>query len=144
MSVVVQANDLVLMHLELKLKDGSIAETTRGGKPIRFQLGDDSLSPAIEAQLLGLRVGDKKSFEVSAEQAFGELQQGLIQHMERHLFPSDMDLSIGSIIAFENPAGGEMPGVITAIEGQSITVDFNHPLAGHDLQFAVEVVAINP
>lgn len=144
MSEVVAHQDAVLMHLELKLKDGSLAETTRAGKPSKFQLGDGSLSPAIEEQLLGLKVGDKKQFEVSAEDGFGLRQQGMIQHLERHLFPSDMDVSIGSIIAFAHPSGGEMPGVVTAIEGQSITVDFNHPLAGHDLQFVVEVVAINP
>ena len=140
----IKQGDIVLAHLELKLKDGTIAESTRAGKPTRFFLGDGSLSEKIEAEFVGLTVGAKKIFSVEAEEAFGEHRASLVQHMQRHMFASDMDVSVGSIIAFENPAGGEMPGVVTAVLGDSITIDFNHPLAGQRLTFDIEIVAINP
>ncbi|HEX4909598.1 MAG TPA: FKBP-type peptidyl-prolyl cis-trans isomerase [Permianibacter sp.] len=141
----VQPGDAVLVHVNLLLADGSVAESSRAnGKPAKFQLGDGSLSEAIEAELLGLAIGDKKKFTVEAADGFGERQTGLIQFRQRHEFPSDMDISEGVIIVFTLPNGAEMPGVVREINGDSITIDFNHPLAGKALTFDLEVVAINP
>lgn len=141
----VQPGDAVLVHLNLLLEDGSVAESSRAnGKPAKFQLGDGSLSDAIEQQLLGLAVGDKKKFTIAASDGFGEHQTGLIQFRQRHEFPSDMEISEGIIIAFTLPNGAEMPGVVREINGDSLTIDFNHPLAGKALTFDIEVVAINP
>ncbi len=141
----VQPGDAVLVHVNLLLADGSVAESSRAnGKPAKFQLGDGSLSEAIEQQLLGLAVGDKKKFTVAAEDGFGDHQSGLIQYRQRHEFPGDMEIADGVIIVFTLPNGAEMPGVVREINGDSITVDFNHPLAGKALTFDLEVVAINP
>ncbi|NQD37691.1 FKBP-type peptidyl-prolyl cis-trans isomerase [Permianibacter sp. IMCC34836] len=145
MTMQVQPGDAVLVHVNLLLADGSVAESSRAnGKPAKFQLGDGSLSEAIEHQLLGLAVGDKKKFTVAAEEGFGERQTGLIQFRQRHEFPSDMEIAEGVIIVFTLPNGAEMPGVVRELNGDSVTVDFNHPLAGKALTFDLEVVAINP
>lgn len=141
----VQPGDSVLVHVNLLLADGSVAESSRAnGKPAKFQLGDGSLSEAIEQQLLGLAAGDKKKFTVVASDGFGERQTGLIQYRQRHEFPSDMEIAEGVIIVFSLPNGAEMPGVVRELNGDSITVDFNHPLAGKALTFDLEVIAINP
>ncbi len=141
--MIVQAGDAVLLHMNLLLSDGSLAETTRANnKPTRFQLGDGSLTSAIECELLGLAIGEKKKFEVSAENAFGERKPALIQYMQRFEFPADIQLSVGLIIGFNHPSGKEMPGIVRAIEGDSVTVDFNHPLAGEALTFDIEIVDI--
>lgn len=143
MSKQVQPGDAVLVHVNLLLADGSVAESSRAnGKPAKFQLGDGSLSEAIEQQLLGLATGDKKTFTVSAEDGFGEVRSGLIQFRQRHEFPSDLEIAEGVIIAFTLPNGAEMPGVVREVNGDSITVDFNHPLAGKALTFDLEVIAI--
>ena len=105
---------------------------------------EKQLNKAIENHLLGLVVGDKKKFTVEAADGFGERQTGLIQFRQRHEFPSDMEISEGVIIVFTLPNGAEMPGVVREINGDSITIDFNHPLAGKALTFDLEVVAINP
>ncbi len=141
----VQPGDAVLVHFNLLLADGSVAESSRtNGKPAKFQLGDGSLSEAIEQQMLGLVVGDKKKFTVAPEDGFGERQSGLIQYRQRHEFPGDMEIADGVIIVFTLPNGAEMPGVVREVSGDSITIDFNHPLAGKALTFDLEVVAINP
>lgn len=139
----VQAGDAVVLHMNLKLSDGSVAESTRAiNKPAKFQLGDGSLSTAIEQQLIGLSVGEVKQFTVAAVDGFGERQPALIQYLQRYEFPSDIALDVGAIIGFAHPNGGEMPGVVRAIVGDSITVDFNHPLAGEVLFFDIEVMDI--
>ena len=129
MSKSVQSNSAVLVHFTLKLDDGSTAESTRNnGKPALFRLGDTSLSEGLEQQLLGLKEGEKKAFSLEPDAAFGVPSPDLIQYFSRREF---MD-------------AGEMPGVIREINGDSITVDFNHPLAGRTVHFDVEVLEIDP
>jgi FKBP-type peptidyl-prolyl cis-trans isomerase SlpA len=141
--MIVQAGDAVVLHLNLKLKDGSVAESTRAvNKPAKFQLGDGSLTAAIENQLIGLAVGESKQFAVTAQDGFGERKPALIQYLQRYEFPSDIELGVGMIIGFSHPSGSEMPGVVRDIAGDSITVDFNHPLAGEELHFDIEVLDI--
>ena len=119
MSESVQSNSAVLVHFTLKLDDGTTAESTRNnGKPALFRLGDASLSEGLEQHLLGLKVGDKTTFSGEPE--------------------------IGAIMLFTAMDGSEMPGVIREINGDSITVDFNHPLAGQTVHFDIEVLEIDP
>ena len=140
---VIDSASAVFLHMVLKLSDGSVAESSKAqGKPAKFQMGDGSLSAAIEAELLGLKVGDRKQFTVAAEDGFGAREPGLIQHLQRHDFPAEIELVAGTIVAFSHPSGGEMPGVIRNVAGDSITIDFNHPLAGETLSFEVEILAI--
>ncbi|KAB8306149.1 FKBP-type peptidyl-prolyl cis-trans isomerase [Erwinia endophytica] len=141
----VQRDSAVLVHFTLKLADGSTAESTRShGKPALFNLGDGSLSPGLEAELLGLKVGDKKAFSLQPEAAFGASSPDLIQYFSRRDFIQAGEPEIGTIMLFSGMDGNEMPGVIREISGDSITVDFNHPLAGQVIHFDVEVLEIDP
>ncbi|KGT88410.1 peptidylprolyl isomerase [Erwinia typographi] len=141
----VQRESAVLVHFTLKLEDGSTAESTRNnGKPALFSLGDGSLSDALESQLLGLEVGAKKAFSLSADDAFGQSSPDLIQYFSRRDFTQAGEPEIGAIMLFSGMDGNEMPGVIREISGDSITVDFNHPLAGQTIHFEVEVLEIDP
>ncbi|MDU4091995.1 MAG: FKBP-type peptidyl-prolyl cis-trans isomerase [Pantoea sp.] len=141
----VQRDSAVLLHFTLKLEDGSTAESTRAnGKPALFRLGDGSLSAPLEAELLALRAGDKKAFTLEPEAAFGNVIPDLIQYFSRRDFIQTGEPEIGTIMLFTGMDGSEMPGVIREIAGDSITVDFNHPLAGHKVHFDIEVLEINP
>lgn len=141
----VQHDSAVLVHFTLKLADGSTAESTRNnGKPALFSLGDGSLSSGLEAQLIGLKVGDKKAFSLTADDAFGSISPDLIQYFSRRDFTEAGEPEIGAIMLFSGMDGNEMPGVIREISGDSITVDFNHPLAGQTIHFDVEVLEIDP
>ena len=141
----VQRESAVLVHFILKLEDGSTAESTRNnGKPALFSLGDGSLSEGLESQLLGLKVGDKKAFSLMADDAFGQSSPDLIQYFSRRDFTQAGEPELGAIMLFSGRDGNEMPGVIREISGDSITVDFNHPLAGQTIYFEVEVLEIDP
>ncbi|TPE16887.1 FKBP-type peptidyl-prolyl cis-trans isomerase [Pantoea vagans] len=141
----VQRESAVLVHFTLKLEDGSTAESTRAnGKPALFRLGDGSLSAALEEALLGLKAGETKQFTLAPEEAFGGVSPDLIQYFSRRDFIDAGEPEVGAIMLFSGMGGSEMPGVIREVSGDSITVDFNHPLAGHRIQFDVEVLEIDP
>lgn len=141
---VIGANSEVLMHFDLKLEDGSAADSTRvNKKPAKLVMGDGSLTPNFEACLLGLKEGDKKSFTLVPEDAFGEPLPENIHYMDRSRFSSDLDIEEGMIMAFAQPDGTEIPGIIRSVAGTSVTVDFNHPLAGQVVIFDVEILSVN-
>ena len=152
MSESVQSNSAVLVHFTLKLDDGTTAESTRNnGKPALFRLGDASLSEGLEQHLLGLKVGDKTTFSLEPDAAFGvpqmiaiTLRHLLTDHFSRREFMDAGEPEIGAIMLFTAMDGSEMPGVIREINGDSITVDFNHPLAGQTVHFDIEVLEIDP
>ena len=137
MSESVQSNSAVLVHFTLKLDDGTTAESTRN-------LGDASLSEGLEQHLLGLKVGDKTTFSLEPDAAFGVPSPDLIQYFSRREFMDAGEPEIGAIMLFTAMDGSEMPGVIREINGDSITVDFNHPLAGQTVHFDIEVLEIDP
>ena len=145
MTEFVQRESAVLVHFSLKLEDGSTAESTRAnGKPALFRLGDGSLSAALEQALLGLKAGQTKQFTLEPEDAFGGVSPDLIQYFSRRDFIDAGEPEVGAIMLFSGMGGSEMPGVIREVSGDSITVDFNHPLAGRRIQFDVEVLEIDP
>ncbi|MCL1074026.1 FKBP-type peptidyl-prolyl cis-trans isomerase [Shewanella dokdonensis] len=131
----------LLCHMVILLDDGSTAENTRANnKPVRLNIGDDSLSPAFEAALSGLHAGDKHSFTLSAVDAFGEVNPDNIYYLDRTRFPADMVLEPGVIVGFAAANGAEIPGIVREVAGDSVTVDMNHPLAGQTLTFQLEVL----
>ncbi len=133
----------VTLHFTIKMKDGSVADSTHNmGKPAKLVIGDGSLSDNFEQCLLGLSAGESKAIELAAVDAFGLPNPDNIHHMDRAKFVGDADVEVGTIMAFSGPDGMEIPGIITEIAGDSVTVDFNHPLAGQDVTFAVEILSV--
>lgn len=129
--------------MNIVLEDGSTADSTKAsGKPARLNVGDGTLSPAFEAQLAKLNEGDKHSFTLNAVDAFGESNPDAIHYMDRSRFPADMTLEAGVIVSFAGPGGSEIPGIVRDVAGDSITVDLNHPLAGHKITFELDVVKV--
>lgn len=143
-NIMITNNSTVVFHFDIKLADGSAAESTRvHNKPARLQMGDGSLSPAFEAQLLGLQSGDKKTFTLAPEDAYGMPNPDNIYYVDRTKFSADAPAKVGAIIGFAMPDGSELPGLVRDVVGDSVTVDFNHPLAGQTLTFSVEIVKVD-
>lgn len=143
MSEVIGDNSEVILHFDLKLEDGSAADSTRvNNKPAKMVMGDGSLTPNFEACLRGLTKGEKASFTLAANDAFGMPNPDNIYHVDRTKFAADMDLQEGMIMGFAQPDGSELPGIIRNVEGLSVTVDFNHPLAGQTVIFDVEIIDV--
>ncbi|EHE0025416.1 MULTISPECIES: FKBP-type peptidyl-prolyl cis-trans isomerase [Vibrio] len=140
----IASNSAVTLHFTIKLKDGSVADSTHNqGKPAKLVMGDGSLSPNFEQCLFGMLPGEKKSVSLAAQDAFGAPNPDHIHYMDRSKFiGGDLELEVGTIMAFSGPDGMEIPGIITEIAGDSVTVDFNHPLAGQDITFDVEILSV--
>jgi len=133
----------VILHFDLTLEDGTAADSTRvSNKPAKMVMGDGSLTPNFEACLLGLKIGDKKSFTLAPTDAFGMPNPDNIYHVDKNKFGTGEQLSEGTIMGFAQPDGSELPGIIRSIAGHSVTVDFNHPLAGQTVVFAVEIIDV--
>ncbi|MCE0559069.1 FKBP-type peptidyl-prolyl cis-trans isomerase [Motilimonas sp. E26] len=144
MTKAITANSEVVMHFTIKLSDGSAADSTKvNNKPAKFRMGDGSLTVNFEKCLLGLTEGESKSFELEPEDAFGQPNPDNIYYVERSKFGADAPAEVGAIIAFTQPDGNELPGIVREVTGESVTVDFNHPLAGQSLTFDVDVISID-
>lgn len=142
-STTITQDSTVTLHFTIKLKDGSVADSTHNfGKAAQLVIGDGSLSDNFEQCLLGMQAGENKSIELAAADAFGAPNPDNIHHMDRARFVGDAEVEVGTIMAFSGPDGMEIPGIITDIVGDSVTVDFNHPLAGQDVIFDVEILSV--
>jgi FKBP-type peptidyl-prolyl cis-trans isomerase SlpA len=138
----IQKDSVILVHITMKLSDGSAADSTKvNNKPAKIIMGDNSISPAFEAELIGMSVGTLKEFTLSPKDAFGETNPDNIHYMDIDKFSAEAPAKVGNIITFSQP-GGELPGMIKEINGNSVTIDFNHPLAGQTVTFAIELVEI--
>lgn len=133
----------VTLHFTLKLEDGTVVDSTRDKAAATFQVGDGNLPPGFEHPMKGMAAGESGSFEITPEHAFGQHNPQNIQRLKRDDF-GDEELEVGTVMSFADPSGGELPGVISAIDGDMIDVDFNHPLAGRTLTFEVEVLDVKP
>lgn len=142
---IVKEDSEVVMHYTLHLEDGSVADSSLDyDKPAYFKMGEGNISEEFERQLLGLKVHDKKRIYLNAIDAFGEVMDQLIYAVPKDKFEHIQDLEVGSIIEFSFPNQEERPGIIRQISDNIIVVDFNHPLAGKNLMFDVQIVDIDP
>ena len=133
----------ISLHFSLSIIDGDEVDSTFGGKPATFVFGDGSLLPGVEAKLLGLTAGAKETFTLAPEDGFGQRNPANIQRFPRSLFGADMVLEEGLVISFADAARAELPGVVSEIGEDHVMVDFNHPLAGRNLAFRVEILSVS-
>jgi FKBP-type peptidyl-prolyl cis-trans isomerase SlpA len=134
----------VTMHFSLRFPDGFVADASEPGEPLTFVMGDGSLVQGLELALYGLKAGDSQTVELDPLHAFGYADPENVHSLPRAEFAPDLPLDIGTVIAFSTPSGEEVPGMIKEVKGDEVVVDFNHPLAGHDVIFEVEIVDIKP
>ena len=135
----------VTMHYALRLADGTIADSSFDDEPVSFVVGDGVLDKGLELALIGLCAGDRQTLTLMPGQAFGERDDAALQWVERDSFPADMVLEEGQIIGFTGQAGEDIAGAVIEIQDQRVRVDFNHPLAGRQIEFEVEILSVeNP
>ncbi|MCK7545431.1 FKBP-type peptidyl-prolyl cis-trans isomerase [Marinobacter bryozoorum] len=134
----------VTLNFALKFTDGQVIDSTFEKEPARLEIGDENLPENFEAYLMGLKAGDRETFEVPPEKAFGQHNPSNVQTFKRHEFSADMVLEPGVMISFADARQSELPGVVSRVEGDQVDVDFNHPLAGRTLVFEVEIIDVEP
>lgn len=134
----------VTLHFSLSLEDGSTVDSNFDGEPANFVVGDGNFLPGFEAVLHGLKAGAEDVFSVLPEQGFGQHNPSNVQQFPRKDFDEDMALEPGLMLSFADAKQAELPGVIVEVDNDSVTVDFNHPLAGHTISFKVQVLDVVP
>jgi FKBP-type peptidyl-prolyl cis-trans isomerase SlpA len=140
MSERIGAGKRVTLHFSVALADGSVVDSTREHEPAEFTVGDGSLLPGFEKAIWGLQAGDRRSVFIDAGRGFGEWNSENQQIFNRSQF-ADMELTPGVVISFADKSG-ELPGVVKKVGADTVTVDFNHPLAGRDLIFEVDIIRV--
>ena len=134
----------VTLHLSIALEDGTEAVSTFGEEPVELQMGDGTLQPGLELALYGLKQGDTQTLNLLPDQAYGPRDPELIQYMPLTDFDGEFTPEIGQIIAFSLPNEEEAAGMVLGVENGQVEVDFNHPLAGHEITFKVEIIEVMP
>ncbi len=133
----------VTLHFSLLLEGGEEIDSTRRNLPATFTVGDGSLLPGFEQALFGLGAGAQVRLNIAAAEAFGEAREENLRFMPKGQFSADVQPEPGLVVSFAGP-GGELPGVVRAIEGDLVVVDFNHPLAGKPVIFDVSILVVAP
>lgn len=131
---------VVTMDYVLKYDDGEVIESSiESNNPIQFVYGKGQILPALEQAILGLEAGDTKTVRLTPEEAYGEWKEEGVANIPRNQFPPDADVEVGMMFMMESEDGNSMPMTIVKVEGDDVTVDFNHPLAGEELIFDITV-----
>jgi FKBP-type peptidyl-prolyl cis-trans isomerase SlpA len=133
----------VTMHFALRLADGTVADSSFDNEPVSFVVGDGALDKGLELALIGLGAGDRQTLTLMPGQAFGAREDAALQWLERDQFPPDMALEEGQIIGFTGQAGEDIAGAVIEIQQQRVKMDFNHPLAGREIEFEVEILSVD-
>jgi len=132
----------VLLNFTLSLTDGTVVDATEENEPMRLRIGDGSLIEGLEQTLYGMKAGEHQCLTIDPRDAFGFPDETNFHEMPRSEFAEDIELQVGQIISFTTPSGDEAPGTIRDLKADSVLVDFNHPLAGREIIFDVQVLSV--
>ena len=138
----VKNNDTVKIHYTGKLEDGQVFDSSIEREPIEFTIGGGQIIPGLEKGLIDMEVNEKKTIQIPQTEAYGDIQKELIQEIPKDQLPQEITPEVGMGLVAKNPDGSERQLRVAEVKEESIIIDANHPLAGKDLIFDVEVVEI--
>lgn len=136
------SGDTVRVHFTGKLEDGTVFDTSREGEPLQFELGADEVIDGFERAVEGMQVGETREADLAPEEAYGQRDDELVFPVERGQLPEGFDPEVGDEVAVEVQDGREIPGRVTEVDEDAVTLDLNHPLAGRPLRFEIELVEV--
>ena len=138
----INASSHLTLNFALHHANGATIDSTFDKAPAELTIGDGNLLAGFEACLIGLMVGDHQTFTVAPENGFGQHNPANLHTLKRHQFGPDMVLEQGLVVSFSDAANTELPGVVKTIDGDEVVMDFNHPLAGVELKFEVQIITV--
>lgn len=133
---------VVGIEYAVRLSDGTMVDQAGAGDPLEYLHGADNLIPGLEKALTGMAIGEKKHVVIPPGEAYGEYNEDDIEEVERSLFPPNLDLEVGAVLSLRDGAGNVFEAQVIELHDDSVTLDFNHPLAGEELHFDVTVVSL--
>jgi peptidylprolyl isomerase len=137
-----KTGDTVKVHYTGTLADGTEFDSSRGRDPLEFTLGQGALIPGFENAVVGMSPGDTKTVEIAANDAYGDRHEQLTKDVPRTAIPDDIELQEGMVLRARGPEGQDLALTVVSFDDQSVMIDGNHPLAGNDLTFTVQLVEI--
>lgn len=138
----VQKGNTVGVHYTGTLNDGEMFDSSEGRAPLEFTVGQGQVIKGFDDAVLDMKVGDKKTVNIPVHEAYGERNNDMMVTVPRTDFPQDMNPEVGMELQMSDDQGNVFPVVVAEVKDDSVILDANHPLAGQDLTFAIELVSI--
>lgn len=137
-----QQNTTVKVHYTGKLDDGTVFDSSREREPLEFRVGEGQIIPGFEQAVVGMSPGEKKTAKIEPEDAYGQPVAERIASMPKDNLPDDLEPEVGMQLQARDNQGQTIPVRITEVDGDSVTIDANHPLAGETLTFEIELLDV--
>jgi peptidylprolyl isomerase len=137
-----KAGDTVRIHYTGTLSDGTTFDSSEGRDPLEFTVGSGQIIPGLDKAMPGMQVGEKKTVTVPCDEAYGPVNPEAMQSVERAQIPDHIPLDLGTALQVQDQSGRAMAVTVAEVTEDKVVLDANHPLAGKDLTFAVELVEI--
>ncbi|MBN9482313.1 MAG: peptidylprolyl isomerase [Bacteroidetes bacterium 43-93] len=138
----VKSGDTVNVHYHGKLTDGSTFDSSEGREPLQFTVGTGQVIKGFDDALIDMTIGEKKTVQIPVDNAYGQRNEDMIMEYPKSDFPADMQPVVGLELHMSDNAGNVFPVVIADVKEDVVLLDANHPLAGQDLIFEIELVSI--
>jgi len=137
-----KSGDTVTIHYTGTLEDGTQFDSSEGRDPLEFQLGSGQVIPGFDKAVEGMSVGEEKSVTITSDDAYGPHNEQMVQEVPKNALPANIEPEKGMALQAQGQDGQPINLTVTEVGEESITVDANHPLAGKDLKFDIELVDI--
>jgi peptidylprolyl isomerase len=137
-----KSGDTVKVHYTGKLKDGTQFDSSQGSEPLQIELGTQQVIPGFEDAVIGMSVGESKTAEIPVDKAYGPRREEMIAKVDRSQYPDDLKPEVGQTLGVQQQDGESLQVVVVDVNDEGMTIDANHPLAGEDLTFEIELVEI--
>ena len=139
----INMNSLVLMHYSIALTNGSVIESSFDDEPVEISMGNSDVTDGMELAIFGLKEGDSQTLTLTPEQGFGMRDEDNVHDMPLSDFPEELPPRPGLSYSFESADGDDIPGTVVSLKNKTAEIDFNHPLAGHEIVFTVKIIGVN-
>ena len=138
----VKSGDKVKVHYHGKLTNGETFDSSAGREPLEFEIGAGSVIKGFDEGVSGMKVGEKRTINIPVDEAYGQRSEDMLIEFPKDRFPKDMEIKEGMQLMMSNGTGQNIPVIVVEVKDDAVILDANHPLAGEDLIFDIELVEI--
>lgn len=137
-----KAGDNVKVHYTGKLDDGTVFDSSVEREPLQFSLGSGNVIPGFEEAIVGMAPGESKTTQIPPDRAYGPTREELVITVEKEQIPTDLSVEVGQQLQISQNNGQVIPVIVTDVSDSKVTLDANHPLAGQQLTFDIQLVEV--
>lgn len=138
----IDTNDTVTLHYKGTLADGELFDSSEGRDPLSFKVGEGQVIPGFDAAVRGMKAEESKTFTIPADEAYGQVREDMVQKIPRESIPAELKPHAGQRLVSNGEDGRQIPVTVVEVTDETVTLDANHPLAGKDLTFEIDIVSV--